>query len=110
MKKTNKIIMALIGAMMAGPMAGCGSQQAVYEQPGQPPHVEGYKDEYWVWDEDDGEWEYDPPGSRGLWYFYNGRLYKNSIKKSGLISTAPKIQSAKLGGFGSGSKGGGFGG
>ena len=110
MNKTNKIILALIGTMIAGSISGCGpSERVVFQRPAQPPHVEGYDDRYWEWDEDDGEWEYNSPNGGGLWYYYGGAMFRKSIKSSGFKSTAPKV-TTKIGGFGSGFKGGGFGG
>lgn len=106
MKKTSKIMLALMGTIIAGSLTGCDSnERVVYERPSQPPHIAGYDDRYWVWDEEDGEWEYEPPGGGGGrgWYYYNGGLYKKSIKHSGIKSTAVSktISSGKLGGFGS---------
>ena len=119
MTKTNKLIYVLVGTLLAGNMAGCSSNELAYERPSSPPQIPGYEEQYWVWDEDDGEWEYEPPGGGGAWFFYNGKLFKNSIKKSGLTSTAAlksgitSVKSGsggKLSGFGGGFKGGGFGG
>jgi hypothetical protein len=104
MKKTNKFIMAIMGTILAGSIVGCDSEErVVFEQPSQPPHVEGYDDRYWHWDEDDGEWEYNPPGGGAGWYFYNGGLFRKSIKSSGLKSSAvmKTMSSGKIGGFGS---------
>lgn len=103
MKKTNKIMLALMSTILAGSLVGCNSERVVYQRPSQPPHIEGYDDRYWVWDEEDGEWEYEPPGGGGRGYFYNGGFYKKSIRNSGFKSTAVSktISSGKLGGFGS---------
>lgn len=121
MKKTNKLIYVLVGTLLAGNLAGCSSdERLVYERPSAPPQIPGYDEQYWVWDEEDGEWEYEPPGGDGAsWYYYNGKLFKSSIKNSGLKSNAPlkstftsvkSSSSSKLSGFGGGFKGGGFGG
>ncbi len=119
MTKTNKLIYVLVGTLLAGNLAGCSSdERLVYERPSSPPDIPGYDEQYWEWDEEDGEWEYDPPGG-ARWYFYNGKLFKSSIKNSGLTSTAKtrssftsvkSSSSSKLSGFGGGFKGGGFGG
>lgn len=108
MKKTNKIMLALIGTVLAGSLVGCNNEGVVYQRPSQPPHVAGYDDRYWVWDEEDGEWEYEPPGGSGFHsYYYNGGLYKKSIRSSSLKSTAisKTVSSGKLGGFGSSFRG-----
>lgn len=120
MTKTNKLIYVLVGSLVAGNLAGCSpDERLVYERPSSPPQVPGYEEQYWVWDEEDGEWEYEPPGGGGGWFFYNGKLFKSSIKNSGLKSSASlrsgftsvkSGSSGKLSGFGGGFKGGGFGG
>lgn len=101
--RTHRLLTLLIGTLITGSMAGCGSQVAQGPPP-PPPQIDGYDDRYWVWDEEDGEWEYEPPGG-GSGYFYGGKLHKSSIR-----STSGYKSSSKIGGFGSGSKGGGFGG
>ena len=109
MNKTQKLLLALAGTVLAGSLSGCAPEQILYEQPSQAPQVEGYDDDKWVWDPVDGEWEYED--NDGLMYFYHGKLFKKSLKASGLKSTAPIISSSsKLGGFGSGARGGSFGG
>lgn len=110
MNKTRKLLLTLLGTVLAGSLSGCSPDQVLYEQPSQPPQIEGYDEDDWVWDPVDGEWEYeDNDGPR---YFYHGSMFRRSITSSGLTSTAAPMMksSSKLGGFGSGSKGGSFGG
>lgn len=118
MRKTKKLIYALAGTLVAGTMTGC-SPDVAYEQPSSPPQIPGYEEQYWEWDEEDGEWEYNPPGGGGpSSYHYLGKLYKKSIKNSGLKSSAAiksgfsaiKSGGGKMSGFGGGFGGGGFGG
>ncbi len=101
--RTHRLLTLLIGAFITGNIAGCSDQVAYQAPPTPPPQIEGYDDRYWVWDEEDGEWEYDSPDGR--FFFYGGKLHKSSISKT------PGFKSAsKYSGFGSGTKGGGFGG
>ncbi|MDT3698535.1 MAG: hypothetical protein RO469_03825 [Thermincola sp.] len=110
--RTHRLISLLLTAFLTGNLAGCADQAAYQTPPSPPPHIEGYDDRYWVWDEDDGEWEYDPPGGGAPLFFYGGRLHKTSIRSTpGYQSFSNKSSSSsKLGGFGSGTRGGGFGG
>lgn len=110
--KTNRLLTLLIGAFLTGNITGCGNQAASIQPPPPPPQIEGYDDSYWVWDEEDGEWEYNAPGSAGHFFYYGGKLHKSSITTTpGFKSTSIKSGgSSKSGGFGSGAKGGGFGG
>lgn len=112
--RTQRLLSLLITAFLAGNMAGCAGQ-AYQDPPTPPPQIEGYDDRYWVWDEEDGEWEYEPPGGGSRFFYYGGKLHKSSIRttpgfKSPNLSSSKSSSSSKVGGFGSGSKGGGFGG
>lgn len=125
MKKTNKILAALVGTVLAGSLTGCGPQTTSYQDIPPKPQIEGYDDRYWEWDEEDGEWEYEPPGGGARWFYYGGILHRSSIKttpgykpyssyKSGSTAKSGGSSffgsSGKASGFGSGVKAGGFGG
>lgn len=111
MRKTNKLLTVLVGTILAGQLAGCTPDQTALQP---PPNIEGYDNRYWQWDEQDQEWEYNPPGGEDVQgFYYGGGFHKSSIKnnplfKSGSSSSKSGILS-KIGGFGSGSRGG-FGG
>lgn len=110
--RTHRLLTLLIGAFLTGNMAGCGDQVAYQAPPTPPPQIEGYDDRYWVWDEEDGEWEYEAPGG-GHFFYYGGKLHKSSIKTTPGFKSSSGFKlggSSKFGGFGSGTKGGGFGG
>lgn len=114
--RTHRLLALLIGAFLTGNMAGCANQTASQNPLTPPPQIEGYDDRYWVWDEEDGEWEYEPPSGGGRFFYYGGMLHKSSIRTtpgfqsfSGSKSSSSS-SSSKFSGFGSGSRGGGFGG
>jgi hypothetical protein len=113
--KTNRLLSLLIGAFLAGNVAGCSDSNVVFQPTSPPPHIDGYNDNYWIWDEQDGEWEYAPPegyddGGIGHLYYYGGKIHKSSIKLTPGFKSASSI--SKTAGLfsGFGSKGGGFGG
>lgn len=111
--KTHRLITLLIGAFLTGNMAGCGDQVAYQGPTTPPPQIEGYDDSNWVWDEEDGEWEYEAPGGVGHFFYYGGKLHKSSIRTTPGFKSSSSIKSgssSKFGGFGSGVRGGGFGG
>lgn len=110
--RTRRLLTLLIGAFITGNMAGCGDQVAYQGPPAPPPQIEGYDERYWVWDEEDGEWEYEEPGV-GRFFYYGGKLHKSSISTTPGFKSFSGIKSgssSKFGGFGSGTRGGGFGG
>ena len=113
--RTHRLLTLLIGALLTGgTMAGCADQVANQNPTSPPPHIEGYDDRYWVWDEEDGEWEYEAPGGGGgRFFYYGGGLHRSSISSTPGFKSSSSFKSgssAKFGGFGSGTKGGGFGG
>ena len=126
MRKTNKLLAALVGTVLAGSLSGCGPQPVSYQDIPPKPQIDGYEDQYWKWDEEDGEWEYEPPGGGGMpWFFYAGALHRSSIRNTpgykpySSIKSGSSVKSGgssffsssgKAGGFGSGSGRGGFGG
>lgn len=111
--RTQRLLALLLGAFLTGNMAGCSNQAAFPKPQTPPPHVAGYDDRYWVWDEEDGEWDYEPPGGGGHFFYYGGMLHRSSIRTTPgfkSFSSSKSSSSSKFGGFGSGSRGGGFGG
>lgn len=111
--RTHRLISLLIGAFLTGNLSGCANQAAYQPPQTPPPQIEGYDDRYWVWDEEDGEWEYEPPGGGGHFFYYGGKLHKSSIKTTaGFKSSSGKNSNSSsiFRGFGSGTRGGGFGG
>lgn len=108
--RTHRLLSLLIGAFLTGNMAGCAGQVAYQDPPTPPPQIEGYDDRYWVWDAEDGEWEYEPPDGGGRYFYYGGMLRKSSIRTTPGFTSSKSSSSSKLGGFGSGTRGGGFGG
>lgn len=111
--RTHRLLLLLIGAFLTGNMAGCANQATYQDPPTPPPQIAGYDERYWVWDEEDGEWEYEPPGGGGHFFYYGGKLHKSSIRTTPgfkSFSGSKSGSSSKLGGFGSGTRGGGFGG